>query len=155
MCVGRCFKSFHFSSSYSDVIANKLNWFPQVESFSPMAVTGEWPLSALTLTHEPLVIFFSPLSSWGGLLIELCWAPGVQPRETHHNKNENYFKLVFIVSIKRTNTKTKTDQQKLTVEKTKWLQVWEESFRPYPASLPFESIPPKLSQATTQLHLQF
>lgn len=26
---------FYFSSSYSDLIANKLKWFPQVESFSP------------------------------------------------------------------------------------------------------------------------
>lgn len=53
------------------------------------------------------------------------------------------------MSIKRTTTKTKTDQQKLTVEKKKWLQVWQEGFRPHPASLRFESIQPELSQAKT------
>lgn len=50
-------------------------------------------------------------------VIDLGWAPGVQPGQSHHNKNENYFKLVLIMSMKRNNSKTKTDQQKMTVGK--------------------------------------
>ena len=40
---GRCvFKIwFYFSLFYSDLIGNKLNYFPQVESVLPMTVTGK------------------------------------------------------------------------------------------------------------------
>lgn len=54
------------SSSYSDLIASKLNSFPQVRSVLLVTVTGEWALPVLISTHKSYAIFFSPLSSWGG-----------------------------------------------------------------------------------------
>ena len=56
---------FYFSLSYSDLIGKKLNRFPWVESVLPMTVIGELSLPVLISTHEPFIVFFSPLSNWG------------------------------------------------------------------------------------------
>lgn len=60
----------NFSLSYPDLIGNKLYSFPQVKSFSPVPVIGEW---SLTDTHmgphlDPWVIcyIFSPWPVWRG-----------------------------------------------------------------------------------------
>lgn len=66
------------SLSYSELIENKSNWFPWVESVLPTTVTGERPLPVLTLTHELFVVFSLPCSTEQGNEW-LWWAPGVQP----------------------------------------------------------------------------
>jgi len=57
----RCFTIwFYFPLPYSDLIGNKLNYFPQAESILPMTITGEPPLSALISAQKPIGIFSLP-----------------------------------------------------------------------------------------------
>lgn len=84
-------------------IGNKLI-FPQVKSLLPRMGAGEGSLPVLASTHEPLIIFFSPTSSWGEAVIEqLQWAPGIQPGPNHHK----YYKQFFKVGIRDVSVKVK------------------------------------------------
>ena len=55
-----------------------------------MTVTGEGSPCPY-LDPRAFRFIFSPLSSWGGGVIEwLWWAPGIQPGSTHHTANSGH-----------------------------------------------------------------
>lgn len=64
---------FHFSLSSSDFVGKKYNQYPLVESVLSAMLFGEWPLSVLISTHEPLLYFLSPVQLWRGVIERLWW----------------------------------------------------------------------------------
>lgn len=68
---------------YSDLISNKWNSFPQVQSVLPMMVVSEWSLLALIFTHEPFVTFSLPYLAEEGrnrvALVHTCCSGMINP----------------------------------------------------------------------------
>lgn len=62
-----------FSLSHCDLIGNKLNWFPEVESALPVMEVSVWSLPGLILTHDLFVVFSSPAHLRKGGIEQLRW----------------------------------------------------------------------------------
>lgn len=61
-----------------------MNFFPQVESVSPVTSTDVWILPVLILTHKPLFIF-SLADSFEEESGRVALVPDTQPGSAHHN----------------------------------------------------------------------
>ena len=67
---------FHFSLPCSDLIGNKLTYFPQVKSVLPVMVIAEWSLAVFILTHKLCIIIFAPFGVTEWLSVHLTSSQG-------------------------------------------------------------------------------